>query len=117
MKIAKTGVTRTVFIFKNFVVKIPNTRHSWHNFICGINANINENNSWKYNSFYPEKISLLCPIIWASWGGWIVIMKRAEVCPNETDINYDIWQRNGFWDNKPENFGWYKGKLVKIDYA
>lgn len=117
--IITTGDTRIVFVFNSFVIKIPNFTYSWKHFLQGLISNLNEGKSWKASKHHwSGDISyLLCSVIWYSWGGWMLIMKRAKVCNNEEKIDYTIWEKNHFWDNKPLNFGYYNGVLVKIDYA
>lgn len=118
MKIT-SGVTRIVFIFDRFVIKIPNFTCQWNHFLLGLLANINEDKAWKNAEFHfnGDVSHLLCPVIWYSWGGWVLVMEKAIVCDNNEEIDYKIWENNHFWDNKPSNFGYYKGRLVKIDYA
>lgn len=120
MKVNRKGTTRVVFVFKDVVVKVPNFFNGWLNFIKGIVANIDENQTWKWNSGKYEggNSHLLCPVQWCSWGGWILIMKRAIPCQWEEEIDYTIWEKAGLsGDDKQPNFGWYKGKIVKIDYG
>jgi len=141
MVINSTGITRIVFVFKTFVVKVPNWHYSWHHFLKGILANIQENHAWKYNSGNLEsgKSHLLCPVKWCSWGGWILIMERADMkrwenevrsmpsFKNNTDLFaikaenarlYSKWVEAGFGgDDKVDNYGYYKDRLVKIDYG
>lgn len=137
--INRTGVTRVVFVFKNFVVKVPNFTYSFENFLRGMLSNIHERNSWRYNKTYPDKLELICPIIWASWGGWVLVMKRADVekwlhevrlmppienpedwyCQKvNNDKLYKKWIDAGFGgDDKADNYGYFENRLVKIDYA
>lgn len=138
------GSTRIVFIFKSVVIKIPNFTHSWQNFLKGLIANMSERRTWKYNSGkYETGYSfLLCPVMWSSWGGWIVVMKRADMYRHEYEIRalpemkmmvdhnasmlaYKIWAEMRYkeWieagfnsDIKVDNFGYYENRLVKIDY-
>lgn len=70
---------------------------------------------------WPE----LCPVSWSLWGGWLVIMKRAEVL-SETDF----WihkLRLKMMVNQPDyvvpcemkhdSFGILDGKFVVVDYG
>lgn len=122
MKINLKGVTRIVLIFNKFVIKIPNFTYSWHHFLKGLVANINENHTWKYNSGKYErgKSYLLCPVRWASWGGWILIQGRANIKVTyenreEFDFSEHILEFEG--DDTISNYGEYEGRLVKIDYG
>ena len=142
MKVNRRGVTRIVFIFKNVVVKIPNFTYSWKHFLIGITNNIQEKEMWramvcvgnefktppsKYFGNYILMSDLLCPVRWASWGGWILIMEKADVEKHIEEVrslnpgcpyfSYSDWKNNGLdGDDKPDNFGYYKNRLVKIDY-
>lgn len=123
MNIKKNGITRWVFVFDNFVVKVPNFKNGWCLFLEGFVANLHESNYWNYNNGNK----LLCPVIWCSPLGFIEIMKRADVDRHveemkDKDINwdeyYDSWEQSGFTgDHKPSNYGYYEERLVKIDYA
>jgi len=139
MQVNSTGITRIVFVFKNFVVKVPNWHYSWLHFLKGLIGNINESKCWKYNSGKCEsgKSHLLCPVIWCSWGGWILIMKKADIMRHLSEVmamppipddwherkkelseRYALWIDAGFGgDDKCDNYGYYQDRLVKIDYA
>ena len=120
MRVNSEGITRLVIIFKTVVVKIPRLRWSnniWYSFLKGICANIEEHRTWE-----ATKSELLCPVVWCSWGGWILIMKKADVdkwIKESEDINwsYAAHINAGFGDDKSSNYGYYKNKLVKIDYS
>lgn len=140
MKVNRTGITRIVFVFKNVVVKIPNFSYSWRHFLQGLIANINENRAWKWNSgkYETGQSHLLCPVIWCSWGGWILIMAKADMSKWEKEVMamppientdcekikesnnqlYKQWIDFGFGgDDKCDNYGYYQNKLVKVDYG
>ena len=138
MKIAK-GAPRIVFVFKNVVIKIPTICYSWDAFLNGLLANIRESRCWSCNSGQSDKgkSHLLCPVKWSSWGGWILVMQRAnmelweqavkEYYPVPDDCHerakyqeklYITWIEAGFGgDDKQDNYGYLCGKLVKVDYA
>ena len=118
MLIERKGITRIVLVFDTFVIKIPNFTYCWGHFLQGLISNINENKTWKY---HPKK-ELLCPIIWSSWGGWILVMKKAIPCKwlskNGEKIDYSKWIICGLGgDDKPENYGILNNGVVKIDYG
>lgn len=121
IKINRNGCTRIVFIFKKIVVKIPNFTYSWEHFLKGLIANIHESKCWKYNSgkFETGLSSLLCPVLWCSYGGWILIMKKAKVLTDlefiESDISEHIKHFAG--DDKSDSYGWINDNIVKIDYG
>lgn len=122
MKINLNGVTRIVIELRRVVIKIPNFTTQWDHFIRGILANINENQTWKWNSgdYEKGKSHLLCPVLWCSWGGWFLIMKKVDSLI--TDENIHLWdcQEHKIYfkgDDTVSNYGFLDGKLVKIDYA
>lgn len=117
------GCTRIVLILKKIVIKIPNFTYSWENFLKGLIANITERNSWEYanipDSYNYRYRDLLCPIIWSSWGAWIVIMKRARVLTDEEYLSTNLKIHKYYYagDDKSDNYGYLNGKIVKIDYG
>jgi len=122
MRINQKGVTRIVLVFREVVVKIPRFNYNWTHFLRGLIGNIDEGETWRYNSgkFERGHSHLLCPVVWMSWGGWILIMKRATPLTLEDwEKIYDIteYKKHFGGDDTMSNYGYYKGSLVKIDYA
>jgi hypothetical protein len=122
LKINRKGVTRIVIELRSVVVKIPNFTCQWSHFLRGIIGNISENQTWKWNSGKFEKGTshLLCPVVWCSLGGWILIMKKAKPITIEqweaiTDISE--FKKHFGGDDTMSNYGYYKNRLVKLDYA
>jgi len=135
--VVKRGVTRLVFVLGSVVVKVPNFTYSWLNFLTGLCANMNEAHTWKYNSgecCEQGKSYLLCPVLWCSWGGWLLVMPRVDMERHRKEVGceglcskaisasrekrYKSWIDAGFGgDDKPGNYGYYKDRLVKVDYA
>jgi len=74
-----SGILRRVFIFQNFVIKIPTFKYEWKYFLQELIANINEREIWKT---YQRK-ELLCPVIFSIRSGLILIMKKAEALTEE----------------------------------
>ena len=114
------GASRIVLLFKDRVIKIPNRRWSWQDFLLGIISNIRENETWKSNSGKYEKGNsyLLCPVLWCSWGGWILIMERAIPCDNDEILDFKPWIDAGFGgDDAIRNYGRINGIVVKLDYG
>lgn len=132
----KTGSSRVVFIFKNFVIKIPKF---WRisRFALGIVENLTErywycaDNTVKTMDInkYP-----LAPILYASSNGLIMIMQRADVVTEKSYkgmIPFDqarfvrdmeqleAWVK-GFdfkHDLRMGNIGYIGSKLVMVDYG
>lgn len=98
-------------------MKIPNARYSFQHFLKGLLANMSERDTWRYNSgeYDDGKARLLCPVIWCSWGGWVLIMKRAEPMPEHYSYATNMAYFPG--DDKPDNYGLLDGRVVKIDYG
>jgi hypothetical protein len=119
----KYGSTRTVFLIRNWAIKIPNFRE-WRLFLHGLLANMQE----KTFSVYPE----VCPVIFSVRGGFLNIAKRAReltelefeqeiqyTYPNTPDGNI-IFKDADYYieaEGKPSSFGWLDGKIVVIDYG
>lgn len=66
-------------------------------------------------TLYPVK-DYLCPVVWASWGGWILIMKRTE------PVDHHTWQpieelEKVCRDHKSDNYGMLGKQMVMVDYA
>lgn len=80
MKVLLSGCTRIVIVLNNVVVKVSKP-YIWRHFLSGLIANISERNTWRWNSgkYEDGKSHLLCPVVWASRGGWILVMKRADI--------------------------------------
>lgn len=119
MKIER-GSTRTVILTKKYAIKIArfwhvSKGHRWKMFLRGILANIDEKFWWNC-AYKKEK---LCPVLWKSPLGTILVMRRAE---SLKEFEYDkeafkLIFENLPLDNKIENFGKIKNKVVLVDYA
>jgi hypothetical protein len=120
MYINTKGTTRLVIILTNVVIKIPNFTYSWQNFLRGIIGNIEERNTWKFSKILIEgdKSHLLCPVLWCSWGGWILVMKKIERPITVDEFEY-IEEHVEFFegDDSINNYGVLEGRIVKIDYG
>lgn len=113
MKINRNGITRIVIELERIVIKIPNFLYQWDHFLVGLLSNIREYRTWNYS----ENKHLLCPVIWCSWGGWILIMQKAEGV-SWGEINLRIFTEAGLdGDDKEDNYGLINGRVVKIDYG
>lgn len=116
MKIEK-GVTRIVFVFKNFVVKIPNFSVQHNHFLNGCLANWQERHYWKA-WVGTDLRDMVAPTLFCSWFGLFQIQSRAIVLSNDFETpNKFEWFRDVCSDIKPSNFGYYKDRIVCIDYA
>lgn len=118
MHLNRKGVTRLVIVFRNVVIKVPNFTCQWSHFLQGLLSNIRESRTWK--ACNSENKHLLCPVLWASFGGWILIMKRVDKCLEYDDYDkYDIsaHRRHFEGDDTISNYGLIGNRLVKIDYG
>ena len=118
----KLGSTRRVFVFRNFVIKIPNTQE-YKLFLNGILSNLQEKLFSKMNRLDLAKVK------YCDRFGLILIMEKAK----EFDYNNLNWlefkntleekYKNDdmkefmLSDAKPTNWGIINGELVKIDYG
>jgi len=122
LSISTTGVTRMVILWRGVAIKIPKPS-KWSNFLRGLIGNINESDTWKYNSgkYDCGYSHLLAPVIWCSWGGWVLIMKRAKIITNqewgEGVLSIDEHIRTFGGDDTISNYGFIGDRLVKIDYG
>lgn len=125
MRINRTGGTRIVVITGRYAIKFPRF-NSWKAFVQGMLSNMTEG-QWK--GFDNER---LCPIAYSNRFGLMVVMHKADPVEDEEAFNSDLQKlyddvdsdeertldRDFFeYDSFPKNFGYYKGKLVKIDYG
>lgn len=110
------GVTRLVILTKNYAFKIPNFLNGWRMFLHGLICNMHEK-MWS-----NTKWEQLCPIVFAAWGGWLVVMKRARPL---TDEEWDKFDCEAFVkepnllpvETKKCSFGVLNGKIVAVDYG
>lgn len=125
MKVKTNGGTRIVILTKKYAFKLPRLG-SWKQFVQGMLSNMTDG-QWKgYDNEH------LCPIAYSNRFGLVVVMHKAEPVEDEKRFNSDLRKlyddvdgdeertldRDFFeYDAFSKNFGYYKGKLVKIDYG
>ncbi len=116
----KNGCTRIVFIFNNFVLKIPNYRYSHYHFLQGCQSNYSERNyckSFKNANYEGNMYDFVAPSFYCSLFGLILIQAKCLPIEKElTDDEKEFYKPLCGTDSKKENFGIYKGKLVCLDY-
>lgn len=117
----RQGCTRVVFLIGEYAIKIP-TIYSWEMFLHGLLANCKERWWAKHSRGMNEP--MLPPIVWVCPGGWMSIQRRVRPIRHRGLFYIELYHAiakskvpDRFWlsDLKPENFGWYQGRLVKID--
>lgn len=119
--IIKIGSTRIVFIFKNFVIKIPTIKEI-RLFKKGLKCNLSENRLSKIGRTDLARVKFCSP------NGVFLIMEKAT--PVDLNINWlnflfmleekyknDTMKDTMLLDSKPSNWGFIDKRLVKIDYA
>ncbi len=137
------GSRRNVFIFSNFVIKIPSFKR-WVSFIRGINENLEErywysaDGSRKRGTKWNKSLRL-AEIYYADRFGFIVVSERLDtsfllnsnlydepvVEPSkkdkfEKDLNYlrDLFKGYQFYDDiDPRNVGYRGNDLLVLDYG
>lgn len=107
----RSGITRCVLLVGGFAIKVPKPRR-WKHFIEGLLSNMQERDCWAANVSI-NSADHLAPVLWASWGGWVLVMERTEpIDPSDIDrVPYRLE------DHKAENYGVLRGNIVCIDYA
>lgn len=113
----KSGATRHVLLVGRWAIKIPRLTR-WINFLQGLLANMQE------VAFAPIS-DLLCPVLWTSGGGWIVVMARAEPLTDAELAVILSWESHGMVSEpfplaveaKPCSFGKLGGRIVAVDYG
>jgi hypothetical protein len=122
MLIKRNGSTRLVILIGKWAVKVPKVPNSWYHFLYAILQNLNERNTWHWNSgrYEQGKSHLLCPVIWCSMGGWVLIMRRAlpisrAIFESESALSEHSKYFPG--DDDICNYGLINGKIVKVDYG
>lgn len=109
MTIVKSGYSRLVFVFDQFVIKVPRLHWGWDVFKHGLFCNRTERIIWKH--YKSEK---LCPVLYSSlWGFWLV-MRKAEC---NFSRKHEFVNEEFPGDDLDVNYGYLDGRLVKIDYG
>lgn len=115
----KKGSTRYVILTRKYAYKIP-ALYSWAHFLKGLLGNMQEKDFSKIKDWSHK----LCPILFYVRGGFLVVMPRCqELQPTEMTLDEldGYAQINEAFkvpaENKYNSWGYYKGKLVAIDYG
>lgn len=118
MKITQ-GSSRIVFIFENYVLKIPSFKQYDH-FLLGLLGNLRER---KMSGRHPD----LAKVCWCFPLGLCLCMERAYPIfvddwgkfKDELEVRYQDDEMKDFMlqDTKPSNWGIIRARRVKIDYG
>jgi hypothetical protein len=114
LMIRRDGTTRIVWCVGRIAIKIA--RHE-----RGVRCNRFEANYYREAS--PECRAKLCPVLWCSPWGVVLVMPRAE--PIAEDEFYKLYESDGlpFYDLdspfewKPSDWGRLDGRIVALDYS
>jgi hypothetical protein len=121
MQIVTRGSFRIVLLIGDLAIKVPTPFKGWYNFVSGLLNNIKEAMVW-HRVINDERRNshLLCPVVWSSWGAWIIAMRRADkLSVDEYEAQDAISQHYKIFpgDDGPHNYGKLDGRIVKIDYG
>jgi hypothetical protein len=120
MLITSHGTTRKVLVLGPVAFKLAKGER-------GARCNLYE--AQLYSTVTPERRTMLCPVIWCSKNGKL-LLAQAAIPLTQSEMNHFIgsdslpdWDYNP-WDKQSEPFeykasdwGWLKGKLVALDYS
>jgi len=96
---------------------VPKVIYGWHKFLCGLLANMQE------RQFAETGWPQLCPVVFSVPGGWLVVMRRAEML---SDAEWCCFDPKAFCETddyvipaefKRDSFGKLDGRIVAIDYG
>lgn len=113
----KSGVTRKVLVFKHIVIKFPNPTYSHRHFLQGCFFNWSERNYYKQFNYSSSLRHHVAPSYFCCFFGLFQIQARCspkleELTPEEKEFYSPLCGT----DTKKENFGYYQGRLVCLDY-
>ena len=92
----------------------------------GRKCNREEARLWKENRTHPSRGSHLCPVLWSSRRGWLLVMSAAGPLPTAVttaelyaDDWWDYMPGGDDWPCEPKlaDWGMFKGRIVAVDYA
>lgn len=108
------GIHRKVFecrIAPQYVVKVEDDGSNFWRYF----ANVKEMNFWSDHASYEKVSKWLAPCDYLSPDGRILLQKRCENVTQAFELPKEM--PSFLSDLKRENFGWYEGRLVCMDYA
>jgi len=110
----KKGTTRIVFVFDKFVVKIPNFLVEHRHFVYGCYCNLSERSISKTTM----DITKIAYSYFCSWFGLFQIQAKCKPKLEDlTEQEIELYDKYHWGDYKKQNFGYYNGTLVCLDYA
>ena len=113
----RQGITREVILTRRYAIKVPKLIYGWHKFLCGLLANMQERQFARAG--WPQ----LCPVVFSVPGGWLLVMRRAEMLSDDEWREFDPARFCETPDYvvpaefKRDSFGKVDGRIVAIDYG
>ena len=117
----RKGTTRRVLVLDDIALKFAHGPR-------GQSCNLYE--AQCYRTATPERRKILCPIVWCSPCGVLLIQRAAQPLTEaekqrlltDTERGFPDW---GYvpggpeepFEYKAEDWGWYRGRLVALDYS
>lgn len=117
MRIIRKGCTRIVFLIGNYAFKIPNFTVCHMHFLNGCQANWKERDYCLTFQSLEEFRERVVPTLFCSWFGLLSIQRRVTELERDLTEHEVIYFKEQTVDIKRQNFGWFNGKLVCVDYA
>lgn len=112
------GSSRYVFLLFGLAFKFPSL-NSYRNFLWGLIANLNE-----HKLYYTLKHKKLCPIVFHIPLGILNVMPMVKLMSEDEFNNFKPIEFCCLGEGKTipaeakrDSFGWYKGRIVVIDYG
>jgi hypothetical protein len=80
-----------------------------------------------YRTTTPQRWAMLCPVLWVSPGGLLLIMRAAvrlsemmsledyAAMAEEWELDATPGEGSAPFEPKPSDWGWYKGRRVALD--
>lgn len=115
------GCSRRVIVIGRFAIKFAKG-------VRGRRCNLYESGVWTRNRMHPTRRLHLCPVLWCSTRGRVLIMPAAAPAPSNFDITtlddevgdwWDYMPGGDEWPCEPKSADWgvLNGQLVAVDYS
>ena len=118
VQLLRSGSTRWVLLIGRFAFKIPSL-YSWKNFLWGLLANMQE---VEFSRCCDMK-DKLCPVKFYLPLGFLVVMPKVRILAKD-ELPKEMLEKFCIGQNftipaelKHDSFGYFKGKLVAVDYG
>lgn len=115
----KHGTTRKVLLAGRYAFKVPNWEE-YRLFLHGLLANMQETRFNRGLTQPPSTRQMMCPVLFALWGGWLVVMPRCEPIARNSffRLKYKRFTDRGIpVEHKLDSYGRLDGKIIAIDYG